>query len=137
MVSVLERIGHAAGLDKELEALAERVRASVVLIGSANGFGSGIVWDAGVVVTNNHVVGGDEVEVSPLGGTGRRGRVAARDPRNDLAVIEVGGLELPAAALGDSAALRVGQVVAAVGNPHGVRGVTTLGIISAVGEQRR
>ena len=134
MVSVLERIAHASGVDEELAAIAERVKAGVTLIRGRQGMGSGIIWDAdGVIVTNNHVVASDEVEVSLEDGQKFRGTVTARDPRHDLARVEVKAAGLPALELGDDTQLKVGQIVLAVGNPHGIRGVATMGMISTLG----
>lgn len=134
MVSILERIGQAADVADGLAAVAQRVRSGVTLIRGRQGMGSGIVWDAdGVIVTNSHVVGGDAAEVVLEDGRSFHGRVTARDRRRDLARLEVDGHGLPAVPLGDAGDLKVGQLVIAVGNPNGVRGATTLGIISAIG----
>lgn len=135
--------GLLAALDQETGALARRVQQSVVSVRSGRargrdgrgqawaGAGSGIVWRAdGLIVTNNHVVGSDEVEIELPDGQRRPGRVVARRPEDDLAAIQVAGGGLTAAPIGDSTALRVGQLVLAVGHPWGLKGAVTTGIVS-------
>jgi S1-C subfamily serine protease len=101
------------------------------------GEGSGFIVDVeGRIVTNNHVVqGSEEVQVTLYDGTMAAARVLGADPYSDLAVIEV---DLPAqilhaVELGDSDRLRVGQRAIAIGNPFGLEGTMTTGIISALG----
>jgi S1-C subfamily serine protease len=105
----------------------------------AEGEGSGFIFDGeGRIVTNNHVVeGAEEVQVTLYDGTMAEARVLGTDPDSDLAVIEV---DLPAellhpVQLGDSDQLRVGQRVIAIGNPYGLAGTMTTGIISALGRR--
>jgi S1-C subfamily serine protease len=99
--------------------------------------GSGFVWDKdGHIVTNNHVISGAEkIEVTFSDGTILPATLVGADPDSDLAVIKV---DMPAAHLspvqmGDSAAVKVGQMAVAIGNPFGLEGTMTTGIISAVG----
>jgi 2-alkenal reductase len=101
------------------------------------GEGSGFVIDKeGRIVTNNHVVeGAEELQVTFYDGTIVEARVLGTDPYSDLAVIEV---DLPAqllrpVSLGDSAGLRVGQWAIAIGNPFGLEGTMTTGVVSALG----
>jgi len=101
------------------------------------GVGSGFVIDKeGHIVTNNHVVEkAEEVQVTFHDGTVVRAKVIGTDPDSDLAVIKV---DVPEATLypvelGDSDSLEVGQRAIAVGNPFGLRGTLTTGIISALG----
>jgi serine protease Do len=98
--------------------------------------GSGFIIDAaGIIVTNNHVVK-DAVSVSIQmdDGTELPARILGRDERTDLAVVKVdAGHPLPFIQLGDSSAARVGEWVLAMGNPFGLGGTVTAGIISAEG----
>ncbi|MCB5363634.1 trypsin-like peptidase domain-containing protein [Pusillimonas sp. CC-YST705] len=100
--------------------------------------GSGvIVRSDGYVLTNQHVVEAAEaIEVALT--DGRRGiaRVVGSDPESDLAVLKLDMQDLPAITFGDGAALRVGDVVLAIGNPFGVGQTTTMGIVSALGRNR-
>ena len=101
------------------------------------GRGSGFIVDpAGTIVTNNHVVQ-DAKSVTILldDGTELVAKVIGRDARTDLAVLKVdaGGKTLPFIQLGDSAAVRPGEWVVAMGNPFGLGGTVTAGIVSAKG----
>ena len=105
------------------------------------GEGSGFVWDeAGHIVTNNHVVdGADRVAVIFSDGTELEAEVIGTDPDSDLAVLELSepkGGAFPVD-LGDSDALRVGQIAVAIGNPFGQEFTMTTGIISALGRTIR
>jgi serine protease Do len=105
-----------------------------VVRGSGGGSGAGTVWRPdGVVITNNHVATGESADVDFADGRSLRARVVARDPSVDLAALKVEGNGLHALPAGNSAALRVGQLVIAVGNPLGEVGAVTAGIISRVG----
>ncbi|KXU33901.1 hypothetical protein AXK12_00640 [Cephaloticoccus capnophilus] len=102
----------------------------------AQGLGSGVIISRdGYVLTNNHVVdGADEVRVAY--GEPRRelkAEVVGRDPKTDIAVLKIDASELPAATLGDSDQLEVGDTVFAIGNPFGVGMTVTQGIVSALG----
>lgn len=102
----------------------------------AHALGSGFIVDGqGHVVTNNHVVrGAQSVKVTLEDGTELAARVVGRDPRTDLAVLQIdAGHALPFLQLGDSAAARPGDWVVAVGNPYGLGGSVTAGIVSARG----
>jgi serine protease Do len=105
-----------------------------VVRGSGGGSGAGTVWRSdGLVITNNHVATGETADVVFAGGRTHTARVVARDPSIDLAALKVDGDGLHALPAGDSASLRVGQLVLAVGNPFGEVGAVTAGIISSVG----
>jgi serine protease Do len=99
------------------------------------GVGSGVIVNGdGYILTNNHVVAGaDEVTVVLDKGRELSAKVVGTDPMSDLAVIQVKDKDLPAATLGDSEALRVGEWVVAAGNPFGLRDTVTAGIVSAKG----
>jgi 2-alkenal reductase len=101
------------------------------------GLGSGFVWDThGNIITNNHVVeGAEKIEVTFSDETVVTAELVGADPDSDLAVIRV---DLPAGQLqsvqmGDSETLRVGQLAIAIGNPFGLEGTMTVGIVSALG----
>ncbi len=101
----------------------------------ATSLGSGVIINAaGYVITNNHVVeAADEIEVALADGKTLLAQVVGNDPETDIAVLRINGEKLPAIALGSSEALRVGDVVLAIGNPFGVGQTVTSGIVSALG----
>jgi S1-C subfamily serine protease len=122
--------------------LYQRVSPSVVYIeittrSNQTGGGSGFVWDTkGHIVTNNHVVeSARRIEVTFADGTTAQAELVSRDPDNDLAVIKVGvpASRLHPVELGDSDALRVGQLAIAIGNPFGFEQTMTTGIVSGLG----
>ena len=96
--------------------------------------GSGFVIDAGgVIVTNNHVIeGADEITVNFPDGRSFTAELVGKDEKTDLAVLRVkADAPLPAVSFGDSDAVRVGDWVMAIGNPFGLGGTVTAGIVSA------
>ena len=96
--------------------------------------GSGFVIDGtGLIVTNNHVVeGADTIEVHLQDDTILKAELVGRDPKTDLAVIRVKPVKpLPTVSFGDSDRLRIGEWVMAIGNPFGLGGSVSLGIVSA------
>jgi serine protease Do len=98
--------------------------------------GSGFIVDpSGYVVTNNHVVGdAGKVEVILQDKTKYTAQIVGRDPKTDLAVLKIkADKTLPYVSFGDSSAAQVGDWVMAVGNPFGLGGTVTTGIISARG----
>jgi len=99
------------------------------------GMGSGTIIDSkGLVLTNNHVVGGAEkINVTLWNNAVLEGTIVGSCTAHDIAVVRVKGKNLPAAELGDSDKLRVGQRVFAIGNPFGLAGgpSVTSGVISA------
>ncbi len=99
--------------------------------------GSGFIIDPkGYVVTNNHVVeGADKIKVILVGGKEYKATVKGRDPKTDLALIQIVDppADLPFLKMGDSDAIQVGDWVLAVGNPFGLGHTVTQGIISAKG----
>lgn len=103
----------------------------------AEALGSGFVWDnQGNIVTNNHVVAGASiVNVTFADGATFPAKIAGTDPYSDLAVVNVSnaGSELKPVTLADSRQVRVGQLAIAIGNPFGLQGTMTVGIISALG----
>ncbi|MGB6063418.1 MAG: DegQ family serine endoprotease [Desulfomonilaceae bacterium] len=97
--------------------------------------GSGfIVSPDGRIVTNSHVVKGmDKIKVTLTGKRTYTAKVIGIDPDSDIAVIKIPATGLPVAKFGDSSKLHVGQIVLAVGNPFGLNGTVTAGIVSATG----
>ncbi|MGI5269356.1 S1C family serine protease [Nonomuraea sp. CA-218870] len=124
-------------LEQTYERVISQVLPSIVQITTATGLGSGVVYDdQGHIVTNAHVIGeATEVEVTlATGGGSRVAKVVQSFPAGDLAVIKVDDpQDLRPATFGDSSKLRVGQLVLAMGNPLGLSGSVTDGIVSAVG----
>ncbi len=130
MVVLLEQTA-AAGLSDELATLVAQVRESLVAVRDGRGSGSGIVWAAsGVILTNHHVVRGDRAEVVLSTGQRVKAHVIKRDPQVDLALLQAETDGLRAAGIGDSDQLRVGELVVAVGNPWGLRGAATIGLVT-------
>jgi serine protease Do len=97
------------------------------------GTGSGVVIDQrGYILTNNHVVeDADEVKVSFIDGKTVDGKVIGTDPKSDLAVVKVNGVDVKSARLGDSDAMQIGEWVIAIGNPFGLDHTVTVGVLSA------
>jgi 2-alkenal reductase len=134
--------------EQVLTSLYERVNPAVVYLavttaqssltlGAGEGNGSGFVIDTqGHIVTNNHVVAdASSIEARFADGTVAAARLIGRDPYSDLAVVQVDlpADQLTAIELGDSSQVRPGQKVVAIGNPFGLEGTMTTGIVSAVG----
>jgi S1-C subfamily serine protease len=107
--------------------------------GPGQALGSGFVIDkAGHIVTNYHVIeGADQIEVSFSNQDTLRATLVGSDPSTDIAVlrVEASSRSLTPLAFGDSAAVRVGDPVVAIGNPFGLARTTTAGIVSAVQER--
>jgi len=97
--------------------------------------GSGVIADPkGIILTNNHVVEhATEVKVALSDGRELPAKIIGVDTRTDLAALKVAESGLPSAVLGDSDKLQVGDIVLAFGNPFGLGGTVTMGIVSAIG----
>lgn len=128
----------SAALGVGFSSLAQRTLPSVVqLRGAGRGSGTGVVWGVdGMVLTNDHVIAGtrDETRVQTFDGRDLAVEVIARSQELDLALLRLPVADLPPVSLGDSARLRVGELVFAIGHPWGQPWVVTGGIISGVGE---
>ncbi|MBI2123143.1 MAG: trypsin-like peptidase domain-containing protein [Armatimonadetes bacterium] len=130
---------------------ADRVRPAVVNIDTVaqvqtvfgifpqEGAGSGVIVSPdGYILTNNHVVEtAQQIKVTLLSGKTLPARVIGTDRFSDLAVVKVEMSGLPAATLGRSSALRVGQMAIAIGNPFGLGHTVTVGVISALNRNIR
>lgn len=120
--------------------VAETIRPAVVnLRAGRRGEGSGVLFTPdGFLLTNHHVIrGSDRVRVRLYDGRDLPGRVVGTDPWTDLAIVQAESSALPHAELGDSARLRVGQLVVAIGSPLGFDSTVTAGVVSAVGRTLR
>ena len=108
-----------------------------VITDAGDALGSGFVIDLnGHIVTNYHVVEGEQsIEIDFPSGFKTYGEVIGTDLDSDIAIIDVDVPEtqLHPLALGDSSQLRVGQTVVAIGNPYGLTGTMTVGVVSALG----
>lgn len=121
-------------LTQEFETTAERLQDSTVHVRVGRmGGGSGVIWRPdGLIITNAHVARAPRAEIELRDGRTFEGEVIASDPQRDLAALTVNASDLPAVEVADSDALRVGQLVVAVGNPLGLSGALTVGIIHAI-----
>lgn len=151
LVPLASAPGDATAWDAEeqlLTSLYERVNPAVVFLavrtgesasplGGEGGTGSGFVIDKqGHIVTNNHVVAeAREIQARFADGSAVEAKLVGRDPYSDLAVVKVDlpADELTIVELADSDVVRPGQKVIAIGNPFGLEGTMTTGIVSAVG----
>jgi serine protease Do len=108
-----------------------RLRGGRVAVGGGSAV---VIAPDGFLVTSAHVVEGSRSgEASFVDGRAMRFSVTGADPLSDLAVLRAEADDLVAARLGDAGALRVGQLVVAIGNPHGYAGSVTAGVVSALG----
>ena len=102
---------------------------------TSQSLGSGFVWSSeGIIVTNNHVVeGASRITVNFSDGTQVPAKLIGVDPDSDVAVLRVDAKKLLAAPIGTSSDLLIGETVIAVGNPFGLSGTVTTGVVSALG----
>lgn len=126
-------------LTDEFASVAAELRRSTVQVKSGgDSVGSGVIWHSnGLIISNAHVARGSKATIELWDGRVLDGTITAKDPVRDLAAISINATNLPAATIGNSNHLRVGELVLAMGNPLGVVGALTTGIIHAVGESGR
>jgi S1-C subfamily serine protease len=155
-ITSIPAIGSISGIESTLENIYTQVNPSVVNIsvllkqdtsfgGSpfsnpqySAALGSGFLWDkTGNIVTNNHVIAdADNITVTFYDGTEVPGKVIGADADSDLAVVKVdmpAALQIEPVKVADSAQLKVGQLAIAIGNPFGLEGTLTVGIVSGLG----
>ncbi len=134
-------VGDLAAQQDLLVALYERASPGVVAIlnysSAGGGMGSGFVWDTeGHIITNFHVIeNASTIEVDFPSGFKARAEVVGTDLDSDLAVLKVDAPleELHPLLMGDSEQIKIGQTVVAIGNPFGLNGTMTVGIVSGLG----
>lgn len=104
-----------------------------------HGAGSGFLFTPdGLIITNSHVVeGASRIDVHLQDGRRSQADLVGEDPATDLAVLRIGDGPYPYLQLGNSAAVRVGQVAIAIGNPYGFQCSVTSGVVSALGRSLR
>ena len=137
----IEIVGEYAALEGSLEAIYEQYSPGVVSLQYSNAEGSGqgtgfVIDKEGHIVTNYHVANGiEQLEVHFSSGLKVYGQVVGLDMDSDLAVIkvDVDPGELVPLVFGDSSLVKVGQTVVAIGNPYGLSGTMTVGVVSARG----
>ncbi|MBD2540703.1 trypsin-like peptidase domain-containing protein [Coleofasciculus sp. FACHB-SPT36] len=132
-IATIENTGASAEIALELSQIAEQLRRCTVQVRSrGGGGGSGTIWNSqGLIITNAHVAPFDRAIVELWDGRVIEAIRTDIDSRQDLAALQVEATDLPAVTVGDSKALRVGELVLAVGNPLGLVGALTTGIIHA------
>jgi putative serine protease PepD len=132
--AVVPASGPVAAIQKQFTDVVARVSPMVVQIQTAQGLGSGIVYDAdGDVVTNAHVTSGAKRFVVTLAsGERHAAALVGAEPGDDLAVIHIADATPDPASFADSSKVRAGDISFAIGNPLGLRSSVTQGIVSSV-----
>lgn len=127
----------ATELSQELGAIADRLRQFTVKVKERRGgVGSGVIWNAdGVIITNAHVVRGSHTEIELFDGQVLSATVTNRNNLRDLVALKIPASNLTTATIGDSDAIRTGELVMAIGNPLGITGAITTGIIHNSGDK--
>lgn len=127
-VSVLAQVSDG------LAAAVEKAAASTVMVNGRRRIpASGIAWETGVIVTADHVIEREEVEVVLPDGTKLPASIAGRDAGSDVAVLKVDGATMTAAARAPEGSARVGSLVLAVGRPTPEGPMASLGVVGAIG----
>jgi S1-C subfamily serine protease len=135
VVSVAEAVSPSVVNIEVRHAGSRRARSKPETRGSASGF---IFTPDGFVITNSHVVHrAAAIDVTLSDGRRLAGELVGDDPETDLAVVRIEGSNLTPARLGDSKAVKPGQLVIAIGNPYGFQCTVTAGVVSALGRTLR
>jgi len=138
VMTVAEKLGPTVLSIKTIQEVNARTPRGVVPFDMAGGGSGVIITPDGYILTNSHVVHNTKgLEVSLSDGRSFSAQVVGEDPDTDLAVIRIPSSDLPAAELGDSDRLKVGQLVIAIGNPFGFQATVTAGVVSATGRTMR
>ncbi len=146
MAAILEAASNTQthfATSSDVAAVIELLRRSSVQVGGGrdglNWGGSGVIWHSSakesLVVTNAHVVRGQRARVKMYDGKTFEAHVKSKDERLDLVSLGVEAGNLPAVTIGDAKDLRAGELVMAIGNPLGLVGALSIGIVHASGER--
>ena len=122
-------------IDADLSAVVDKARQSLVEISNGRrGQGAGTIWHSdGLIITNAHVVHGQNPKVTLPDGRVLPAKVLAHDSSLDVAALKVEATGLPTVELGESSKLRAGEWLLALGHPWGVEGAATAGVVIGVG----
>lgn len=120
----------------DARSLSDALRQSVVEIRSAHGSGTGIIWGAGLIVTNAHCAPGGPVQIE-VNGKSRSAEVVAHARDHDLALVTGTSIAGPPLALRDASTLRIGELVFAYGHPMGIRDSLAMGAIHGIARHPR
>ena len=115
--------------------MVRRVSPALVLVKTNTGLGSGFVFRSdGYILTNHHVIeGAAAIEVNFSDMRRFEARLVGADPESDVALLKITARDLPTVPVGDSSTLEPGEIVVAIGNPHGLTQTVTVGVVSALG----
>jgi serine protease Do len=123
--------------ESEVRSLADAVRRNVVEIRSAHGSGTGLVWGAGLIVTNAHCAPADVPLHIDVNGKSWNGEVVAHARDHDLALINGPSIVGSPLDLRDAATLRIGELVFAYGHPMGIRDALAMGAVHGIARHPR